>query len=91
MALVGSELIVAQHTDEIPFVVRADVPVYPRLAHMARIEGKVKVRFTVKGGEVETTELQSGHPLLAPATITNIKSWRFGQQVNGVLTTESSQ
>ncbi len=87
VALIGGGLI-AQQPDEIPLVAHADVPVYPRLAQLARIEGKVKVTFTVKGGEVSTTELQSGHPLLATATITNIKSWRFGSGVNGSFTTE---
>lgn len=87
VALIGSELI-AQQPDEIPRVVHADVPDYPRLAQLALIQGKVKVKFTVKGGEVQATVLQSGHPLLATATIANIKTWHFGREVNGSITTE---
>ena len=77
---------VAQQTSD-PLVLHIDVPRYPPLARAARVEGNVVVSFAVKGGNVQNAEAKSGHPLLVAATIENIKSWRFFQDVNGTFTT----
>jgi len=66
----------------------ADVPMYPQLARTARIFGTVQVRVTVKDGKVVSTEVQSGHPMLAPATVENIQTWRFHPLVNATFTTK---
>jgi TonB family protein len=43
-------------------------PVYPALAHLARIQGDVEVRVSVRqDGSVESAVIASGHPMLAPA------------------------
>lgn len=78
--------VIAQQTPE-PRVLHIDVPRYPPLARAARVEGSVVVSFAVKGGEVQNAEAKSGHPLLVTATIENVKSWRFSQDVNGTFTT----
>ena len=64
----------------------ADVPMYPQLARTARIFGTVQVQVTVKDGKVVGTEVKSGHPMLAPATIENIQTWRFHPLVNATFT-----
>jgi Gram-negative bacterial TonB protein C-terminal len=66
----------------------ADVPMYPQLARTARIFGNVQVQVTVKDGKVVSTEVKSGHPVLASATVENIQTWRFYSLVNATFTTK---
>jgi len=66
----------------------ADVPMYPQLARTARIFGTVQVQVTVKDGKVVSTEVKSGHPTLASATVENIQTWRFYPLVNATFTTK---
>ena len=66
----------------------ADVPMYPQLARTARIFGIVQVQVTVKDGKVVSTEVKSGHPMLASATVENIQTWRFHPLVNATFTTK---
>jgi len=78
--------IAAQATHDYPLVIRAEAPLYPPLARMAKITGTIEVRFTVKGGEVVATEAKSGHPFLVSATTENIKTWHFPPEANGTFT-----
>lgn len=64
----------------------ADVPLYPQLARTARIFGTVQVQVTVREGKVVKTEVKSGPPILAPATVENIQTWRFYPLVNATFT-----
>jgi hypothetical protein len=50
---------------------------YPQLARTARIFGTVEVQVAVKDGKVVSTEVKSGPPVLAQATVENIRTWRF--------------
>jgi TonB family protein len=53
-------------------------PVYPPLARQARITGDVVVQVSVrKDGSVESIELFSGHPMLAPAALASAKQSTF--------------
>jgi len=53
-------------------------PVYPPLARQARIQGTVVLKVTIsKTGEVEHVDLDSGHPMLAPAAIEAVKQWKY--------------
>ena len=64
------------------------MPLYPQLARTARIFGTVQVRVTVKEGKVVKTEVKSGPPVLVPATVENIQTWRFHPLVNATFTTK---
>ena len=66
----------------------ADVPLYPDLARTARISGTVEVQVKIKDGRVVGTEVKSGPPVLARATVENIQSWRFYPLVNASFTTK---
>ena len=48
----------------------------------------VQVRVTVKEGKVVSTEVKSGPPMLAPATVENIQTWRFHPLVNATFITK---
>jgi TonB family protein len=62
-----------------PVLTSANIPKYPPLACQARVEGIVKVSFTLlaHSGEPTNVEVVSGHPMLNAAAIENIKTWRF--------------
>ncbi|MGA9876599.1 MAG: energy transducer TonB [Solirubrobacteraceae bacterium] len=53
-------------------------PVYPELARRMHVSGKVVLLVSVEpNGNVESTKVESGHPLLAPAAQEAVKHWRF--------------
>jgi hypothetical protein len=90
LMLIGAVLLASQSQAaqrEYPLVIRADAPMYPPLARMAKIRGKIEAEFTVKNGEVVNAEAKSGHPLLVKATTDNIKTWRFSSEVSGMFAT----
>ena len=62
------------------------MPVYPPIWQAAHLTGKVIVRVTVKNGRVVETATQSGEPHLQVPTVTNLKTWRFDDQVSGAFT-----
>jgi len=54
--------------------------VYPRLANLARVQGKVEIAATVSpDGSVKATRLVSGHPLLAQDAQRSVATWRFSK------------
>jgi protein TonB len=53
-------------------------PDYPPQAREARIQGTVILTIHVtKAGDVESVQLYSGHPMLAPAAIEAVKQWKY--------------
>ena len=53
-------------------------PAYPPLAQQARIQGVVVLTAHIdKGGNVQSLQVVSGHPLLARAAIDAVKQWRY--------------
>ena len=61
-----------------PILQSGQMPKYPPLALLARIEGEVKVTFLLNGkGEVESVEIKSGPTMLRDATADIVKSWKF--------------
>ncbi|HUO24606.1 MAG TPA: energy transducer TonB [Candidatus Aquilonibacter sp.] len=76
-------LAVVAEADE-PVLISASIPRYPPLARQARVQGTVKVTFTLGPRSAEPTNVQvvSGHKMLGPAAIENIKTWRFENGYN---------
>jgi TonB family protein len=68
----------AAQTDE-PILISVQLPKYPPLAHQARIEGIVKLTFTLSANAEEPMNIKivSGHPMLKGAAMDNVKTWRF--------------
>ena len=62
-----------------PTLISANIPRHPPLARQARIEGMVKLTFTLAANAVEPTnvEVVSGHPVLSASAVENVKTWRF--------------
>jgi len=69
----------------------SNVPQYPPLATLARIEGAVAFKLDVDAdGKTSNFTLVSGHPLLVPAVQDAVSRWRFpkeaaGQQIDGSI------
>jgi TonB family protein len=62
-----------------PVLTSANIPQYPALARQARIEGVVKLTFTLpaNGAEPTKVEAMSGHPAFKAAAVENVKTWRL--------------
>jgi TonB family protein len=64
-------------------------PTYPELARRMSISGVVKVMVTVdRTGNVKTTKLVGGHPVLAGAAIDAIKKWKYdaaSEETTGIV------
>jgi hypothetical protein len=70
----------------VPILLEAALPTYPPIWRTAHLSGKVIVLVTVKDGRVVGTDATSGEPHLQLPTITNLKTWRFADDVNGTFT-----
>jgi protein TonB len=54
------------------------VPVYPKLAHEARLGGVVRLKAVIaRDGTIENLSVISGHPLLVPAAMSAVKQWLY--------------
>jgi len=59
-------------------IVKKVAPVYPPMGRKARIQGTVVLRVEIgKSGNVESIQMVSGHPVLAPAAIEAVKQWEY--------------
>jgi TonB family protein len=64
------------------FLIQGPLPEYPALARQARLQGIVKLRVTIgPDGHVNNIVLRSGHPLLVPAAVEAVKTWRYDPAV----------
>jgi TonB family protein len=73
-------LSVAQVTEppqKLPVVKSGDMPFYPPLANMARIQGDIHLRVTTDGSGVASVVVESGQPMLARAAQDNVRTWKF--------------
>jgi TonB family protein len=62
-----------------PTMISANIPKHPPLACQARIDGFVKLRFTLAANAADPTnvEVVSGHAMLQGAAVENVNTWRF--------------
>lgn len=59
-------------------IIKKVAPVYPPLGRQARIQGMVILKVQIsKTGDVESIQLVSGHPILAPSAIEAVKQWKY--------------
>jgi protein TonB len=64
------------------FLIEGPMPEYPALARQARLQGIVRLRVTIgPDGHVNNIVLRSGHPLLVPAAVEAVKTWRYDPAV----------
>lgn len=62
-----------------PVLLSANIPKHPPLACQARIEGAVKLTFTLAAKAAQPTDIEvvSGHTVLKDAAAENVKTGRF--------------
>lgn len=67
-------------------LIKKTVPVYPRLARTARVEGRVVLQADIsETGLLENIIVVEGHPMLAPAAVEALRDWRYSPaKLNGV-------
>jgi TonB family protein len=57
-------------------------PIYPPIARVARVEGRVILKFRVgPDGSTSNLIIESGHPLLLGASEKAVASWKFSQDL----------
>jgi protein TonB len=58
--------------------IHREEPLYPPLARAARVQGEVVLSAIINAnGQIENLQLVSGHPMLVPAAIAAVKTWRY--------------
>jgi TonB family protein len=79
LCLVSAFFCIATAAQSEPALVAVNMPKYPPLARQARIEGVVKLTFTLSANSQEATNIEvvSGHPMLKGAAVDNVKTWKF--------------
>ena len=84
LAIVGGSILITPlplraQQEEITRKVKSKVqPVYPDLARRMNIAGVVKLQVVVApNGNVKSTKIVGGHPLLASAAMDAVKKWHF--------------
>lgn len=80
----------ARGQEELPRKVKTRVTaVYPEIARKMNITGVVKIAVVVApDGEVKSTKVVGGHPLLVNAALDAVRKWRFepsSQQDTGIV------
>lgn len=61
-----------------PILKSVGQPKYPPLARAAHIEGEVRLEFVLNhDGDPSSVTVISGHPMLVPATVATVKTWKF--------------
>jgi Gram-negative bacterial TonB protein C-terminal len=77
--ITGPTMASAQSRAPLPAVIRASVPLYPRVSQVAHIEGVVRLRISTDGHRVSTVQVESGPQMLAQAAKENAETWQFEQ------------
>ena len=68
----------AQSAPPEPILKSGGQPIYPPLARAAHIEGAVRLEFVLnRDGDPSSVTVVSGHPMLVPATVATVKTWKF--------------
>jgi TonB family protein len=63
---------------EIRKVISNPAPAYPETARRFRVTGVVKVQVVIApDGQIKTTKIIGGHPLLVNAVEETLKSWKY--------------
>jgi TonB family protein len=61
-----------------------DMPDYPVLARLSRIEGRVCVKIDIgKDGSITSAQVCGGHPLLREAALKAVRTWKFRSALSG--------
>jgi hypothetical protein len=61
----------------LPIVAAAQVPLYPAVARVSNVEGKVHLKVTTDGNRVVSTQIEDGHKLLADSAEENVRTWQY--------------
>ncbi len=65
-----------QSESDLPVVKTAEMPMYPHIARVARIEGRIRLQVWTDGAKVVRVEA-TGNKLLANSAEQNVRTWLF--------------
>jgi TonB family protein len=73
-------LLASGHTQDSPdfYIASLQMPCYPPLARLARVQGQAKVQIDVgKDGTVTSAEAIEGNAILKAPAVSNLRTWKF--------------
>ncbi len=90
LALAGTVTLTAQPNEESGRKIKTRVqPIYPAIARKMNVAGSVKVEVVVApSGEIKSTKVIGGHPLLVNAAVDALKQWKYepaGEETTSVV------
>jgi|SRR4051812_25203756 protein TonB len=88
----GPSRIRASHLDA-GALVHSVQPIYPEIAKRAGVQGDVVLVAVIsRGGNIDSVEVQSGHPMLVRAAIQAVQQWKYRPYVlNGSVVEVETQ
>ena len=84
--LATSLLMAQQNVPTTPTVTTFECPKYPSKAESMRLQGMVILQVTTDGHQVIDVKLTSGHPVLSPEAIKNVRTWKFADHPPATFT-----
>ncbi|HXE90302.1 MAG TPA: energy transducer TonB [Terriglobales bacterium] len=90
MAVAGISTLAAEPNTESTRKVKTRVqPTYPAMARKMNVAGSVKVEVVVApSGEIKSTKVIGGHPLLVNAAVDALKQWKYepaGEETTSIV------
>ncbi len=77
ICLLALQVLGEEKAPVLPTVTSFVCPKYPDKAESLALQGMVRLQVTTDGHAVSDVKLISGHPLLAPSAVKNVRSWAF--------------
>ena len=74
---VAENSVASQNNPTLPTVTSFECPKYPPIAESARVSGMIQMQVTTDGHGVTDVKVTSGRPLLVPAAVQNVRTWKF--------------
>lgn len=75
--LAGWTIVAQKSSVALPMMTSAQVPFYPDIARIAKVEGVVHLKVTTDGHGVVSAQVEDGPGLLALAAQRNVQTWQF--------------
>jgi hypothetical protein len=81
ICLAALPLLGQEKSNVLPTVTAFECPKYPSKAESMGLQGMVRMQVTTDGHAVSDAKVTSGHPVLAPDAIKNVRTWKFADHV----------
>jgi outer membrane biosynthesis protein TonB len=88
LCLIAVSLRAQEKAVNLPTVSAYNCPKYPQKADSMNLQGMVRMEVTTDGHVVSDVKLVSGHSVLAPDAIKNVRTWKFAGNTPATFTVD---